>query len=215
MLKNNIIRIIVGAISTNCWIYKIDESSAAVIDPGDEAEKIIAALGKNKLVPKYILLTHGHFDHIAAIPDLAGAFNPVPEIAIHRLDSEYLGPEAYKAHILSIKAAMGNSYFIDALWKNMPPPDHLLDEADTIGPFTVLHLPGHTRGSIAFWDREESVLFSGDTLFKGAYGRTDLPGGDENDIINSLNRLYKMDGNIRVYPGHDEITTIEQERSRR
>ena len=213
MQKNNIIHLVVGAIATNCWIYKIDEDAAAVIDPGDEAEVIISALKKNNLIPKYILLTHGHFDHIAAVPDLEAAFNPKPEIAIHRLDSEYLGPEAIKAHTLSIKAAMGNTSFIDDLWNNMPPPDRILEEGGNIGPFTVLHLPGHTRGSAAFWDKNEKIIFTGDTLFKGDCGRTDLPGGSEKDMMESLSRLLKMDGNIAVYPGHGYTTTIEQERA--
>ena len=226
MQKNNIIHLVVGAIATNCWIYKLepqprsskisegsllDEETAAVIDPGDEAEIIISALKKNNLIPKYILLTHGHFDHIAAVPELAAAFNPRPEIAIHRLDSEYLGPDAYKAHSLSIKAAMGSTSFIDALWNNMPQPDRLLEEGDTIGPFTVLHIPGHTRGSIAFWDKNEKNLFTGDTLFKDDCGRTDLPGGNEKEMIESLRRLSAMDGNITVYPGHGDTTSIGQE----
>ena len=221
MHKNNIIRLVVGAISTNCWIYMYGTSTgspadeAAVIDPGDEADVIISALKKNNLTLKHILLTHGHFDHIAALPDLISALNPKPEIAIHRLDSEYLGPEAYKSHRISILAATGNTSFIDDLWNNIPSQDRLLEDGDTIGPFTVLHVPGHTRGSAAFWDKSEKVLFTGDTLFKGDCGRTDLPGGSEKEILESLSRLLKMDGNITVYPGHGDITTIEQENRRR
>ena len=232
MPKKNIAHLTVGALATNCWIYPLGEKEAAIIDPGDEADKIISALKRLTLIPKFILLTHGHFDHIAAVPPLASAFSPHNtqtgdlqigdlqigdlqigdlQIAIHRLDSEYLGPEAYKAHSISMKAVMGDTSFLDALWNNMPPPDLLLEEGDTIGPFTVLHLPGHTRGSAAFWDKEEGVLFTGDTLFKDGYGRTDLPGGNEDDIFASLRRLFTMDGNIEVYPGHGGTTTIRRE----
>ena len=211
MQKDNIINLVVGAIATNCWIYKLNEEEAAVIDPGDEADRIILTLKENNLIPKYILLTHGHFDHIVALRELAAAFSPRPEIAIHRMDSEYLGPDAYKAHNLSIKAVKGSSLFIDAFWNDIPPADRLLEEGDTIGPFTVINLPGHTKGSAAYWDKEEKVLFTGDTLFKGNYGRTDLPGGSEKEMIESLSRLFKMDGKITVFPGHGEITTIEQE----
>ena len=212
MSKKNITQLIVGPIATNCWIYPLGEKEAAVIDPGDEAEMIISALRKLSLVPRFILLTHGHFDHIAAVPQLVEVFAPVkPQIAIHRLDAEYLGPGAYKVHSASIRAAMGDTSFIDAVWSDMPPPDILLDEGAVVGPFTVLHLPGHTPGSVAFWDKEENVLFSGDTLFEGTYGRTDLPGGSETDIIASLRRLLAMDANINVYPGHERATTIGRE----
>jgi len=215
MPEKNITCLVVGPIATNCWIYRIDEKNACVIDPGDEADTIISALEGLSLVPKYILLTHGHFDHIAALPELASAFSAIkPQIAIHRLDSEYLGPEAYKAHSLSIKAAMGSTAFIDAFGKNLPPEDILLEEGATIGPFIVLHLPGHTQGSVAFWDKEAGVLFSGDTLFDGDYGRTDLPGGNEEQMIASLRRLFAMDANINVYPGHGGATTIGREAGR-
>jgi glyoxylase-like metal-dependent hydrolase (beta-lactamase superfamily II) len=213
MPEKKITRLVVGPIATNCWIYQIDEKNAAVIDPGDEADAIISALKKLDLSPVFILLTHGHFDHIAALPELAAAFSsPKPQIAIHCLDAEYLGPEAYKIHSVSIKAAMGGSSFFGAFGNNLPPPDILLEEGATIGPFTVLHLPGHTPGSCAFWDKEAGILFSGDTLFEAGYGRTDLPGGNDEQMIASLRRLFAMDANIQVFPGHGGATTIEQER---
>jgi glyoxylase-like metal-dependent hydrolase (beta-lactamase superfamily II) len=92
-----------------------------------------------------------------------------------------------------------------------PAADMLLNEGDTIGPFTVLHLPGHTPGSIALWDKKAQVMFTGDVLFCGGYGRTDLPGGNAKLLYASLMRLFNMNGNIQVYPGHDGITTIGQE----
>jgi len=215
MTEKNIIKLVVGPIATNCWIYPIDEKSAAIIDPGDEADVIISALKKSNLSPQFILLTHGHFDHIAAVPYLAEAFPNEMQIAIHQLDSQYLGPDAYKAHSLSIKAAMGGSEFIDAFWHDLPSADCFLEEGGTIGPFTVLHLPGHTQGSVAFWDEKYGLLFSGDTLFKGGYGRTDLPGGNEQQLLASLNRLFIMDENIKVYPGHGNTTTIGKEKQNR
>ncbi|MDR2942885.1 MAG: MBL fold metallo-hydrolase [Treponema sp.] len=213
MPNKNITNLVVGSIETNCWIYPIDEKQAVVIDPGDEADKIISVLKKLDLAPVYILLTHGHFDHIAAVPDLIEKLGPSkPQIAVHRLDAEYLGHDAYNVHAVSIKAAMGSSSFIDTFWRDMPQADIILEEGSDVGPFTVLHLPGHTSGSIAFWDKAEGVLFTGDTLFNYAYGRTDLPGGNENDIFSSLRRLFEMDGNIKVYPGHGSTTTIDLER---
>jgi glyoxylase-like metal-dependent hydrolase (beta-lactamase superfamily II) len=212
MSKKNITNLTVGAMATNCWIYPLSEKDAAIIDPGDEAERIISALEKLALTPKFILLTHGHFDHIAAVPKLAAAFNPRPKIAIHALDKEYLGQDAYNAHCMSIMAAMDSTSFIDALWEDMPQPDLLLKEGDTVGCFTVLHVPGHTRGSVAFWDKEEGVLFTGDTLFANGYGRTDLPGGNDSELTASLRRLFAMDAGINVCPGHGSATTVGREK---
>ena len=213
MTNKNINRLVVGQVATNCWIYPVSENEAAVIDPGDEAQKIISALKKLSLTPKYILLTHGHFDHILALPVLKETYKE-SQIAIHRLDSEYLGKDAYKAHSLSIKAATGSSSLIDTLWKELPEPDFLLDDGFTAGPFTVLHVPGHTPGSAAFFDKEAGVIFTGDTLFKSGYGRTDLPGGNNSEMYTSLQRLFAMDGNIAVYPGHGGETTIGREAGR-
>jgi len=209
---SKIINVTVGPIATNCWLYPLDDGTAAVIDPGDEADVIISALKKSSLTPKYILLTHGHFDHICAVPKLAAAFSCKPQIAIHKLDSIYLGPDAYEVHKRSVKAAMGIASFLDMFWKDMPPADILLEDEDTIGPFTILHLPGHTPGGAAFWDKKTGSLFTGDTLFKRGYGRTDLPGGNEEHLFESLRRLLKMAPETAVYPGHGGTTTIGQER---
>jgi glyoxylase-like metal-dependent hydrolase (beta-lactamase superfamily II) len=111
---------------------------------------------------------------------------------------------------------MGDASFIDAFLpagkRELPAADIQLEENSVIGPFTVLHLPGHTPGSAAFWDKDEGVIFTGDTLFKSGYGRTDLPGGNETEIFKSLRCLFEMDGNIKVYPGHGGTTTIENEK---
>jgi glyoxylase-like metal-dependent hydrolase (beta-lactamase superfamily II) len=213
MSKEKIIKLTVGLVAANCWIYPFDDGSAAIIDPGDESDLIISALLKSQLKPEYILLTHGHFDHICAVPYLVAAFPEKIKIAIHKMDSEYLGPSARDIQKASMQAAIGDTSLLDMSWTEMPSADILLEEGSVIGSLTVLHLPGHTPGSAAFWDKDAGVLFSGDTLFAGGgYGRTDLPGGNEDALFASLRRLFEMDGNIEVYPGHGHKTTIEREK---
>jgi glyoxylase-like metal-dependent hydrolase (beta-lactamase superfamily II) len=135
----------VGGIATNCWIYPLEQTSGfspcAVIDPGEEGSRIIARLDQLKLLPAYILLTHGHFDHIAAVPALAAEYGKRKikfEIAIHAADAEYLGPDSYQAHCRSFQIAAGNTAYIDSRWEDLPAADRLLAEGDRIGPFTVL-----------------------------------------------------------------------------
>ena len=197
--------VVVGDIQTNCWLYALDDARnsagqrpCAVIDPGDEAALIISHLKDLNWVPRYILLTHAHFDHLLALPGLLEAFEkgsfregsssgPLPKIGIHRLDAEYLEKQA------------------------LPAADILFEEGDQSGPFRVLHLPGHSPGSAGFYDEKTDVLFSGDTLFRGNYGRTDLPGGNFQQLRQSLNRLLSMNGEIVVCPGHGPATTIKEE----
>jgi glyoxylase-like metal-dependent hydrolase (beta-lactamase superfamily II) len=217
-------RLVLGAIATNCWIVayppegktgpKDAPGRCAVIDPAEEAQLIIAHLERRRLRPEHILLTHGHFDHLAALPDLAEVY-PEALIAVHREDARYLGSEALGVHQESFSAAGGSAAFVDSLWKAMPEPSRLLEEGDKIGPFTVLSLPGHTPGSVGFYLAEEKLLFSGDTLFRGDCGRVDLPGGDQGKIEESLKRLLAMDGDIRVLPGHGSATSIAGERGTR
>ena len=234
MQEKNINHLVVGDIATNCWIYPLDTDESlkntggaapaplpdgfqycALIDPGAEGERIIARLNQLKLVPRFILLTHGHFDHIGAVPAIAAAYggpgSTGPLIAIHQGYGEYLGSGSFGVHCRSFTAAAGSAAYIEALWEDMPPPCRTLAEGDRVGPFTVLHLPGHTPGSVGFWDAVAQVLFSGDTLFQGDYGRTDLPGGDETALFASLRRLCAMDGGTRVFPGHGPVTCIAAE----
>jgi glyoxylase-like metal-dependent hydrolase (beta-lactamase superfamily II) len=212
-------KIVTGALETNCWIIPLEGGAsggpapAAVIDPGGDADKIISCLERRKLYPKCILLTHGHFDHIEALPALYRRYSDTgaaPQVAIHGDDLVYLGEDSLAAHRRSFAAA-GASYYVDQLWESMPDADAVLADGDKIEIFTVLHLPGHTKGSVAFFDGKANRLYSGDTLFNMGVGRTDLPGGDADALEDSLARLFKLDGGITVFPGHGPSTTIARE----
>jgi glyoxylase-like metal-dependent hydrolase (beta-lactamase superfamily II) len=210
-------QLVVGAIATNCYIVPLAASrTCAVVDPGADPEVIIARLRRLRLRPVLILLTHGHFDHVGALADLAVAFTdpPPPDIAVHAADADHLGPQALAVHRRDF-AFVGAAAYVDGLWRPLPRPTRLVADGDRIGPFTVLHVPGHSPGSVAYYDQEGGRLYSGDTLFSGGVGRTDLPGGDGPRLDRSLQRLLALDGRVRVYPGHGAATTIERERSAR
>jgi len=216
----------VGELQTNCWITGLPRTSrhlssgeavsgksgdCIVIDPGGDGDLILARLDKLQLRPRYIVLTHAHFDHIAALPHLAAAF-PLADIAIHQAEAAKLGPRSLELHRRDFTGA-GVSSYVEALWKPMPEASLFLKEGDALGPFLVMHLPGHSPGSIGLYWEEEKILISGDTLFKSGVGRTDLPGGDEELLAQSLRRLFALDGDTAVYPGHGPATTIRREKN--
>lgn len=192
----------VGPIMANCYILGCEETkSAAVIDPGDEADKILMALSENKLTVKYILNTHGHFDHVGAnkrLKEVTGA-----ELVIHPDDVAMLESVNMAA------ASFGMSV------ENSPKPDLTVNDGDTItfGNITlkVIHTPGHSPGGVSF--HTDGVVFVGDTLFAGSIGRTDFPGGDFNTLIASIkNRLLVLDDDTKALTGHGPATTIGQEK---
>jgi glyoxylase-like metal-dependent hydrolase (beta-lactamase superfamily II) len=209
-------QVIVGPLETNCWLYPLEEESPApgpgrpcvVIDPGSDPGRIMARMEGLHWYPRYVLLTHGHFDHIAALSALADRYGAGLEIALHRDDADCLGPAASRNSASG--AALANRLF--GFDDDLPSPSRLFSGGDTLGPFTVLHLPGHSPGSAAFYDAAAGVLFSGDTLFRDGVGRTDFPGGDGGKLAASLRRLLALDGAVRVYPGHGPATTVAAER---
>ena len=186
----------VGMLNTNCYIvYSEGADRALVIDPGAEAERIEAALEDKK--PAAVLLTHGHFDHTGAL----WAFADTP-IYIHPADAAMLGdPRLSLAGNFRDRAPRPAATDFVQEGAKM----HLagLDVA-------VMHLPGHTPGSVGYLIGD--VLFSGDTLFQGSYGRTDFPGGDLRAMMQSLSRLLRSGKNWIVCPGHGEPTNILAER---
>ena len=185
----------VGPIGTNCYILEDETTNkAAVIDPGDEADKIAQVLQKDGVEVEYILLTHGHRDHTLAAPAMHKRY-PAAAVYIHRLDANGSGIYHYPLEGV-----------IDSL--------NYYDEGDTLplGSLTisVLYTPGHTAGSVTL--KVGDALFVGDTLFAGSCGRTDLPGGDPMEMLASLRRLGRLEGDYTVYPGHMDSTTLAREK---
>jgi hydroxyacylglutathione hydrolase len=193
----------VGAFQENCYLYACPRTrEAVIIDPGDEPERILKTIKELQLVPRYIVNTHGHIDHICAI-DAVSEVYPVP-LAIHPADVPMYTDER-TASMFGRRAPLVKRK-----------PDILLKEGDHIsfGSLTleVVHTPGHTPGGICLVSRPYCV-FSGDTLFYRGIGRTDLPGGNYEQIITSIrDKLYTLEDDLSVFPGHGEPTTIIEEK---
>lgn len=185
----------VGPIGTNCYIL-CDEAAklCAVIDPGGDAAQVAAAVRDAGCAPCAILLTHGHYDHTGGAADLAARWPDVP-VYLNRRD-------VYE----------GDAY-LQQLFPPVPGAKNY-DEGDTVavGGLTVevLATPGHSEGSVTL--RCGDALFCGDTLFAGSCGRTDFPGGSIKKIMASLKRLGGLPGNLKVYPGHMELSDLDRER---
>lgn len=185
----------VGPIGTNCYILCDPEAGkCAVIDPGEEAARVAAAVKESGCTPCAILLTHGHYDHTGAVAALREQWPDIP-VYLSRLDQA------------------GDNPYLRELF---PPIAGAVDygEGDTIAVGTltveVLSTPGHSEGSVTL--RCGDALFCGDTLFAGSCGRTDFPGGSMKKILASLRRLGRLEGDLAVYPGHMEPSTLERER---
>jgi len=194
--------IIVGALDTNCYLVFCEESlECAVVDPGAEAERIIPVILKRQLKPVVILNTHGHVDHIGANRDIKERFG-VP-LCIHSLDSQLL-TKAQQSEL---------SFFLGA--KESPPADSLLQDGERIkignSFLQVLHTPGHSPGSVSFLS--DNFLLSGDSLFWGGVGRTDLPGGSWKDLENSIKtKILTLPDELIVLPGHGPSTSVGEEK---
>ena len=180
-----------GAYQTNCYIlHQEDSSSCVVLDPGYTPEVILDFLAGKGLKLEAILLTHGHFDHVGAVRDLAAETGC----------QVYLNPDDLS---MPPRMTAGPLYYTDTY-----------SDGDTLSPagipFQVLSTPGHTPGSVCLI--AENFLFSGDTLFAGSCGRTDLPGGSRRAIRESLRRLAAIPQDYSVHPGHGESTTLAWEK---
>jgi len=179
-------RIVVGPYQSNCYILGCKRTrKGLVIDPGEEVFRIVKTIAETGLKIRYILITHGHIDHVggaAELKKITGA-----PVFIHALDSPGLGF----------------------------PPDGQAREGEDfkIGSYTikVLHTPGHSPGGVCY--HAPGAVFTGDTLFAGSIGRTDFPGGDYQRLIEGVReKIFALDGSLRAYPGHGPASTIDRER---
>jgi len=199
-----------GPIQANCYILGCEETrQAVVIDPGDDIDRILTTLAEDQLTVVHIINTHGHFDHVGAnkrLKDVTGA-----DILIHADDAPMLSQLSASAAAWGLAA------------ENSPTPERLLKDGDTI-PFgnhalSVIHTPGHSPGGICLFieytqnDTVKKAVFVGDTLFAGSIGRTDLPGGNYDMLINNIqSKLLTLADDVVVYPGHMGSTTIGTEK---
>ncbi len=198
----NITYFTVGNLGTNCYIVSDDGGHAAIIDPGGDAKRILNAVKCKDLTVDYVLLTHAHFDHIMAAEELRA--DTGAQLCVGAGDAPMLADAQFNL-----------SAMVYPEWAVELTADRLLVDGDTVcfgdEILTVLETPGHTRGGVCYLG--EDVLFSGDTLFAGSIGRTDLPGGDMSVLRRSLARLTELADDLTVYPGHGEETTLSFEKS--
>ncbi len=194
--------LVVGPIASNCYILGCEKTKkACIIDPGDEADRIIMECAKNSLTVTAIVNTHGHFDHVGAnrrVKEVTGA-----PLYIHKADAPML------EHLAELAKAWGMRM------ENSPPADKFIDEGDIINfgeqSLKVLATPGHSLGSVSLLCGD--VVFAGDTLFAGSIGRTDFPGGSHPQLIASVReKLFVLPDSVKVYTGHGPATTIGQEK---
>ena len=192
-----------GMIQENAYIVAREgRDDCAVIDPGDDYPKLKRALGGKKV--DAILLTHGHFDHIQAVAPMADEFGAT--VYVHAADAEMLNDSRLNGY-MGLMGGIATGPRIEA--------QNLGEALDACGlHFDVLHTPGHSKGSVCLYLKDEGALFSGDTLFEAGFGRTDLYGGDMRALMASLKALLALPGETRVYPGHGPVTTVARERAR-
>jgi len=186
----------VGQIGTNCYLFGEEETKVcAVVDPGDEAHRIVNMIRESGMELRAIFVTHGHFDHCLAVSDLLEVYPDVP-VYIHEAELN--------------ATRIPNNYMQMMPCKNL----HTVQEGDRISVGTmevaILNTPGHSPGSLIL--QVGSAMFVGDTLFQGSCGRTDFYNGSYEEMLISLKRLYDLPGDFTVYPGHEAFTTLARER---
>jgi hydroxyacylglutathione hydrolase len=197
--------LIVGAYETNCYILRVEQSKdCIIIDAGLEAGTMLNFLRTHKLNPVALILTHGHIDHIAAVPQIKQDY-PDMKIYIHRLDADMLTEP-----MANLSAMFGPGFSTENA-------DFLLKDKEIIDQvgikLQVLHTPGHTPGGISLYLQQAKAVFTGDALFADSVGRTDFPDGNMEQLIDGIKtQLLTLPADTKVYPGHGPATTISREK---
>ncbi|MFA7405525.1 MAG: MBL fold metallo-hydrolase [Pelobacteraceae bacterium] len=196
--------LVVGPLAVNCFILGCEETrEGVVVDAGDDAARIIAAVERHGLHIGHVINTHGHFDHVGANRRVVERFNS--RLLIHEED----------AAMLARASVVASSYGIAG--ENSPLPDGFLTDGMVIGfgkhTLKVLHTPGHTQGGCCLYIKDEKTVITGDTLFADSIGRTDLPGGSHEQLLESIQtKLFTLPDDVVAYPGHGPKTTIGHEK---
>lgn len=205
MMTVKIYPIPVGDYQANCYIISVNDR-ALIVDPGAEASKIIQYLATKRLKPEAILMTHGHFDHIGALKEVQAKYE-IPVYA-HKDEEEYFTNAGYNLSWKSGRTPIEIQDLSAFTFINEDQTIELLDQQ-----INIRHVPGHSLGSIAFYFKDAGVVISGDALFKGSIGRTDLIHGNHDQLISSIKaKLFTLPDDTVVYSGHGSATTIGDEK---
>lgn len=195
---------VVGPVMTNCYFaVNEDTNEALIVDPGDSAAQLAAKIKEQGIIPKAVLLTHGHFDHASAAEALAKEFS----VPVYAEEHEKETLESPEINLCGMMGQRGVVFHADIYVKD----GDILELAGF--SIKVFHTPGHTKGGCCYYIEKEQALFAGDTLFCQSVGRTDFPGGSASVLLRSIEeKLMPLPGQTKVYPGHNETTTIGWER---
>ncbi len=194
--------LMLGSLATNCYLVYTGENQVVAADIGGDAEKLLRFIEERKLTLTKILLTHGHWDHIGAVAEVQRATGA--EVYIHEQDAAMLSDTT-----LNLASWIDPWCDFESIMEY-----HTVKDGDVIedgdAAFTVMHTPGHTKGSVCYIC--EDIILAGDTLFHMSRGRTDFPSGSDAEMLASFRKLRDLSGDYRVFPGHNESTTLEFER---
>lgn len=205
-------KIITGDLGVNTYLYNYTSNKTAIIDPGSDFNNIVSLIESRNFKPTTILLTHGHFDHIGAVKTLKDRYN-IP-VYIHEDDATYLGDGSKDRHLEMFKSMGSNGdHYFNNYYIESDNVDFKVKDGELLIDLgiKVIHTPGHSLGSSCFYSETDSIIFTGDTMFKNGMGRTDFAGGDYNQLIESLKILLKLPKKTKVYPGHGPMSTIRDE----
>jgi hydroxyacylglutathione hydrolase len=211
-------RIITGPLHTNTYIFATGRKSCLLIDPGHDAVAIYRSMERINMTPHTIVFTHGHIDHTAGAAEIIEHYREKGveiTVGIHTKDSAFLGTNGREINrsFLPADNKEADEVFQD-LFRPRPEPDFVFQEGDCLpeSDLEVIHVPGHTDGSVCFFSESSKALFTGDSLFFDGIGRTDLTGGSYEEMLTHLqNKVFTLPGETRLYPGHGPLSSLERE----